>query len=212
MLNIDNLKSMISKKGGVAPLNRFNVIFRPPTQALLNINLETIVASALSGTANIKNLINDPRDISLLCESVTLPSREISTLDSMQGLQQNKFPYTFIDSDVSMTFMITNDYYIRLLFDAWMKTVFDVEKYQAGYKNDYAVDIVIQHLNQKNIPIYGVKLEKAFPISISGLELSNDATGYAKLTVNFAYDKFKPEGPVSSTASAIREAIPSSFI
>lgn len=35
-MSIDNIKATIAKKGGLAPSNRFNVIFTPPSQALLN--------------------------------------------------------------------------------------------------------------------------------------------------------------------------------
>ena len=213
MLNIDNLKSMISKKGGVAPTNRFNVIFTPPQQALLNINAQSIISSAISGTFDLKNLINDPRDISLLCESVNLPGRALSTFQNSTGLQVNDFPYTFIDENITMSFIVTNDYYIKLLFDAWLKGVFNEDSYQVGYKSDYSTDIIIQPLNQKDIPVYGVKIEKAYPISISAIELNNSAAGaYSKIQVVFAYDKYKTEGPISSTASALREAIPTSLI
>ena len=42
-MNIENLKSTIAKKGGLAPANRFNVIFAPPAVSLLNINPQQIV-------------------------------------------------------------------------------------------------------------------------------------------------------------------------
>ena len=38
MSSIDNLKATISKKGGLAKANRFNVIFTPPKMSLLNLN------------------------------------------------------------------------------------------------------------------------------------------------------------------------------
>ena len=41
-MNIDDLKSTVAKKGGLAPANRFNVIFTPPSQSLLNLNVENI--------------------------------------------------------------------------------------------------------------------------------------------------------------------------
>ena len=62
--NIDTLKASIAAKGGIARTNRFNVIFTPPTQSLLNINLEVLVGSLVSGeTPSVKNLIADPRTI-----------------------------------------------------------------------------------------------------------------------------------------------------
>ena len=206
-MSIDTLKSTISKKGGLAPSNRFNVIFTPPSASLLNLNPENIVGSLLSGNFNAGNLINDPRDISILCQSVTLPGRNISTFDHQDVRTLNKHPYTVIDDDVTMTFLLTNDYYMRQMFDNWMSGIFDNENYRVGYKKDFSVDVVIQQLNQKNIPVYGVRLEKAFPVTMDSIELSQESTDVVKMSVTFAYDKYVPEGPISSTGSAIRSAV-----
>jgi len=207
MSSIDNLKATISKKGGLAKANRFNVIFTPPSASLLNLNPQSIVGSIISGNFSAGNLINDPRDISILCQSVTIPGRNISTFDHQDVRQSNKFPYTFIDEDVTFTFLLTNDYYMRQMFDNWMSGIFDADSYRVGYKKDYSVDVVIQQLNEKNIPVYGVRLQNAFPINIDSIELSQEGQDVVKMSATFAYDKFKPEGPISSTGSAIRSAL-----
>ena len=207
-MNIENLKSTIAKKGGLAPANRFNVIFAPPAVSLLNINPQQIVSSLLSGNFSACNLLNDPRDISILCKSVNMPGRTLSTFEHDHDKQQNKYPYTFIDEDVTMTFHLTNDYYMRNMLEQWQSGIFNTESYVTGFKNDYSVDVIIQQLNQKNIPVYGVKLLKAYPVSYEGITLDNAQTdAVTEMSVTFAYDRFVPEGPLSSTGSAIRSAI-----
>ena len=207
-MNIENLKSTIAKKGGLAPANRFNVIFAPPAVSLLNINPQQIVSSLLSGNFSAGNLLNDRRDISILCKSVNMPGRTLSTFEHDHDKQQNKYPYTFIDEDVTMTFHLTNDYYMRNMLEQWQSGIFNTESYVTGFKNDYSVDVIIQQLNQKNIPVYGVKLLKAYPVSYEGITLDNAQTdAVTEMSVTFAYDRFVPEGPLSSTGSAIRSAI-----
>jgi len=206
-MSIDNLKSVVAKKGGLARPNRFNVIFTPPSQSILNLDVGSIIGSVLSGNFEADNLINDPRDISLLCQSVTLPGRNISTFDHQDFKQSNKFPYTFIDDDVTISFLLTNDYYMRKMFDNWMSNIFSADSYIVGYKKNYAVDLIIQQLDQKNTPVYGTKLEKAFPTAIESTELSQDGQEVVRMSVTFAYDKFVPEGPLSSTGSGIRAAL-----
>ena len=152
-MSIDNLKSVVAKKGGLARPNRFNVIFTPPSQSILNLDVGSIIGSVLSGNFEADNLINDPRDISLLCQSVTLPGRNISTFDHEDFKQSTKFPYTFIDSDVTVSFLLTNDYYMRKMFDNWMSNIFSAESYIVGYKKNYAVDLIIQQLDQKNTEV-----------------------------------------------------------
>ena len=206
--NIDTLKSSIAAKGGLARSNRFNVIFTPPKQSLLNLKPEVLVGQLASGdTPSVRSLLNDPRDISLLCESVSIPGRSISTADYMADKQSNKFPNTLIDSDIDMTWVLTNDYYMKTMFDGWLSSIIDMDTYTLGYKNDFATDVIIQQLNVDNIPVYGVKLEKAYPVSVNAIELSNTSENeVAKLTVSWAYDKYVVEGPVSSTVSAIKNA------
>ena len=206
-MSIDNLKSVVAKKGGLARPNRFNVIFTPPSQSILNLDVGSIIGSVLSGNFEADNLINDPRDISLLCQSVTLPGRNISTFEHQDFKQSNKFPYTFIDGDVTISFLLTNDYYMRKMFDNWMSNIFSADSYIVGYKKNYAVDLIIQQLDQKNTPVYGTKLEKAFPTAIESTELSQDGQEVVRMSVTFAYDKFVPEGPLSSTGSGIRAAL-----
>ena len=206
--SIDTLKASVAAKGGLARTNRFNVIFTPPKQSLLNLNPEVLVGQLLSGdTPSVRSLINDPRDISMLCQTVSLPSRSISTTDYMADKQSNKFPNTLIDGDIDMTWILTNDYYMKTMFDGWLSSIIDMDTYTLGYKNDFATDVIIQQLNIDNIPVYGVKLEKAYPVAVNQIDLDNNSENeVAKLTVSWAYDKYVVEGPVSSTKSAIKNA------
>ena len=206
--NIDTLKSSVAAKGGLARTNRFNVIFTPPTQSLLNLNPEVLVGQLASGDVpSVRSLLSDPRDISLLCQTVSIPGRAISTIDYMADKQSNKFPNTLIDSDIDMTWVLTNDYYMKTMFDGWLSSIIDMDTYTLGYKNDYSTDVIIQQLNVDNIPVYGVKLEKAYPVGVNAIDLSNESENeIAKLTVSFSYDKYVLEGPLSSTKSAFESA------
>jgi len=207
-MSIDKLKATISKKGGLAKQNRFQVFFTPPSASLLNLNAETIISSAISGNFSARNLINDPRDISLLCQSVALPGRQISTLDYQAEKQTIKIPYGELHDDVTLTFLLTNDYYIKTMFDSWVGSIVDMDQYSIAYKKDIVTDVVIQQLDEKNIPIYGVKLENAFPTTIGDVALDNNSENTIQtLEVSFSYDKYVPEGALSSTASAIQSAL-----
>ena len=210
-MSIDNLKSVVGKRGGLSKANRFNVIFTPPSGGLLNIG-EGVLSSLASG-GGPGALINDPRDISLLAENITLPGRQINTLDYIAEKQSVKIPYGFLNEDVQATFLLTNDYYMKTMFDKWLESIIDTDSYKAKFKEDFTSDVVIQQLNEKNVPVYGIKLENAFPTTVAGIALDNNSENTVqKLTVTFSYDNYVPEGPRSSTASAIRSAIPGGII
>lgn len=209
-MSIDNLKSIISKRGGLAKTNRFQIFFTPPQGSLLGAKG---LIGALTSGGGLKSMINDPRDISLLCENVTIPGRQITTLDYQADKQAVKIPYSFINEDVTCSFLLTNDYYMKTMFDDWLEQVFNTETYRAKFKKDFTSDVVIQQLNEKNIPVYGVRLENAFPTTITGITLDNNSeSAVQKISVTFSYDNYVPEGPLSSTMSALRSAIPSGLI
>lgn len=215
MNSIDNLKATIAKKGGLAMQNRFQIFFTPPTansvKSLLNQDIGSLIGdlakNAISG-GSAKNLIPDPRDISILCEAVSFPGRQISTIDYIAERQGIKVPYSVINEDVSMTFLLTNDYFIKKMFDAWSTGIFDVEKYRAGYKKDFVTDIVIQQLDQNNIPVYSVRLEGAFPTTISAVNLDNNSENtIQKMTVTMSYENYIPEGLVDTAFSTASVAL-----
>lgn len=210
-MSIDSLKSTIGKRGGLAKANRFQVIFTPPQGSLLSIGQGLI--GAITSGGGLQSMINDPRDISMLCENITLPGRQITTMEYMAEKQTVKIPYSFMNEDVQCTFLLTNDYYMKNIFDDWVEKVFDDKKFRAKFKKDFTSDVVIQQLNNKNIPIYGVRLENAFPTTVAGITLDNNSENAAqKLTVTFSYDNYVTEGPLSSTMSALRSAIPSNLL
>ena len=218
MNSIDNLKSTISKKGGLAMQNRFQIFFTPPTanslKSLVNKDPKALVGdiakNAISG-GSLKNMIPDPRDISILCESVQLPGRQITTIDYTADRQTIKIPYGIINEDVTMSFLLTNDFYIKKLFDSWMSGIFDVERYRVGYKKDFTTDIVIQQLNQQNIPVYGVRLEGAFPITVNAVNLDSNAENtIQKMSVTLSYENYVPEDivdTIKSTAGVVGATI-----
>lgn len=190
--------------------NRFQVFFQPPTansmKALLNSDPRSLVGdlakNALTG-GSPANIIPDPRDISILCESVNLPGRQITTIDYQADRQAIKIPYSAINEDVTMSFILTNDYYMKKLFDSWLSGVFDMKRYRAGYKKDFTTDVVIQQLNQQNIPVYGVRLEGAFPVTVSSINLDNNSENtIQKLNVTLSYENYVPEDVVDTIKSA----------
>jgi len=209
---IDSFKATIGKKQGFAKANRFLVLFTPPTQALLNLNpLDLVGRYARSdGDVDLKNLLNNPRDIAFLVESTQMPGRNINTLDYQAEKETIKIPNGFIDDDVTMTFLLTGDYYIKDMIETWMSSVVDTERYQVGYKKNYQADIVIQQLNDFDKNVYGIRLQNAYPINISAITL--DQTGentIQRITITFAYDRYVPENFVQSKISQAISMIPS---
>lgn len=198
MPEIDKFKSVISKRGGLAPQNRFAVYMALP---LISFDPQNLIARVFNqGTAS--PFINDPRDISILCDSVTLPGRQISTTEVQTNMLAVKTPYTYINDDVQMSFHITNDHFMKKYFEKWFNTIFDRSKMTMKYRSQYTTDIIIQQLDQRDVPVYTVTLKNAYPTSITSYELTNSGENQTqKLTVTLAYEDWSEEGFVESVLS-----------
>jgi hypothetical protein len=97
---------------------------------------------------------------------------------------------------------------MKSMFDQWINNIVNTDTYGVAYKRDIVTDVIIQQLDEQNTPIYGVKLEGAFPTTMNEIVLSNDSTDtIQKLNVSFSYDRYVPQGALSSTGSAIRSAL-----
>lgn len=207
---VDDLKAIIGKRGGIARANRFVVIMTPPEATLLNKDWQGLVGSALSGNLGFGDLLNDPRDVAMLCRSCSLPGRTINTLEfQRQGYKNSvKVPYSYINEDINFNFMLTNDYYMRKVFENWQALVYDQNEHTIPYKRTYTSDVIIQQLDQNNNVVYGVKLTNAYPTSINSINLDNaQSDSLQELQVTMTYDDFTPEGTLSSIVSGLKEVL-----
>ena len=207
---IDDFKAMVGKRGGLSRPNRFNFIMTPPSMQLLNTDWQGLLQSALTGNLGLNDFVNDPRDISLLCESCSLPGRSINVLehDLKMYKQTVKKPTGYLNEDVTVSFHLTNDYYVKKVFDKWLNAIVSPKNYLVPYKAEYTSDIIIQQLDRKNVPVYGVKLLNAFPTNVTAVQLDNNASDQTnKLSVTFTYDDYTPEGSVDTMFSGIKEKL-----
>lgn len=205
--SINDLQSAIRNHGGLALQNRYQVIFTPPKMSLINLNPSTILNSLVSGNSlSLKNFINDPRDISIFCDSVNIPGRQISTGDYQTHRETRKYITGVIDEDVTMEFMLTQDFFMRNMFDDWQQSCFDTDNYQVSYKNDFVTDVTIQQLDKdNNRPLYGVKLLNAFPTSIGGMTYGNaNESTPQKMSITFAYDRYEVTNALGGIAAAAK--------
>ena len=198
-VSIDTMKSTINRRGGVARGNRFGVYVSHPSKGMnsfLKFDPATLLSNLISGDGvNIGDFISDPRDMFLLCQSVTLPGKIISTTESGHNHHLSKKPYSAATDEVTMSFVLTNDYYIKKYFDMWQEMIIDTshEHYKAFYKREYCSDVSIQQLSASNdvVPGYTIKLENAYPIQVGALELGNSADGLMELSITWEYDNFR---------------------
>lgn len=200
---IDTLKSTIGRRGGLAKANRFALYISHPGKkpSLINTDLEGIVTGAArslisGGSLSLKSFIEDPRDMYLLCESVTIPGRQIATQEHYTDMKAVKKPYAYMNEDVNMVFHLTNDMYIWNFFNSWQQFIIDPNVRQVGFLEDIGSEVLIQVMgNTDYIPVKTIKLKNAFPTSLGSIELSNTAENQTlRVNVTLSFEDWEEVG------------------
>jgi len=125
------------------------------------------------------------------CENANLPGRTLATLEQKTYGPVEKFPYMTTYNDIDLTFIVDGDMSQKVFFDAWLNYINPLYNNNFRYKSDYATDLRITQYDVTNQASYSVDLYEAYPISINQLDLDWSNDSYHKLTVTFAYTKWK---------------------
>lgn len=197
--SVDQLKSTIAQRGGLARPNNFLVELPP-----------------LAGVSS--------REMNILCRSAALPGKQILTHDRRIGMEFEKIAYGYAVDDVSMTFLVMNDYGVRNYFDTWRKLILDEDGQTVNYKSEYQRRVVIHQLANSipslfasasinvgpisagisagiGIPlggrldittsVYTVELINAFPTTVGEITFNNEQDSFVEMTVQFSYTNWK---------------------
>jgi len=118
--SVDKIKSVIAQKGGLARPNNFMV-------ELPSLNI-------------------DNREMNLLVRTASLPGKQILTHDRRIGMEFEKIAYGYAVEDVSMSFLVMNDYGVKKYFDEWRELILTEDAHTVAYKTEYQRRIVIHQL------------------------------------------------------------------
>jgi len=209
-LFLSNLKS----KGDLARPSKFKIILPIPAYIDKNIdtnifegllNLPNTLAADVSDLVTFGEFKSDPsrgnnanisRYLSLQCESAELPGKTLQTADVKIYGPSFKVPYQKQFNDINLSFICTNDFYERKLFDSWINSIMSPATNNLRFSHDeqtrYVTNIQIIQYDDFIKQIYAVKLIDAFPIGIASMPLAWGDDGYHRLSVQFSYQKYEP--------------------
>jgi len=151
------------------------------------------------------------RYLALQCEAAELPGRTLQTADVKIYGPTFKVPYQSQYGDTTLTFLCTNEFYERKLFDRWIEAIHPSDtnnlRYPKGQKSRYLTNIKIIQYDDFIKKIYAVELMDAFPIGVASQALSWSDDGFHRLSVQIAYQRYRPiyEGSydLASAATAL---------
>ena len=135
------------------------------------------------------------RNLALQCEAAELPGKTMTTADVKIYGPTFKVPYQTQYSDTSLTFLCTNEFYERKLFDRWMEAIHPTDtnnlRYPKGDKSRYLTNIKIIQYDDFIKQIYAVELIDAFPIGVASQAVNWSDDAFHRLQVQFAYQRYK---------------------
>ncbi len=207
----------IRGKDGLAKPSRFEVVLPIPpyiSQFIGNSIIEKILnfpnsvftdvsdaignAFGLQGERDEQARTSNPslsRYLALQCEAAELPGKTLQTADVKIYGPTFKVPYQTQYGDTSFTFLCTNDFFERKLFDRWTEAIMPTDtnnlRFPKGQSTRYMTNIKIIQYDEFIKQIYAVELIDAFPIAISPQSLSWSDENFHRLQIQFAYQKYR---------------------
>jgi hypothetical protein len=135
------------------------------------------------------------RYLALQCENAELPGKVLQTAEVKVYGPVFKVPYQTQYNDSAFTFLCTNDFYERKLFDRWLEAIMPTDtnnlRFPKGDSTRYMTNIKIIQYDEFIKQIYAVELVDAFPIGVSSQNLSWSEDNFHRVTVQFAYQKYR---------------------
>jgi hypothetical protein len=210
--------SHVRGKDGLAKPSRFQVILPIPPYVgrfVGNSVLEKILNLPNSIFSDVSDSINNAlgrggdtqdefsktsnsqltRYLSLQCEGAELPGKTLQTADVKIYGPTFKVPYQTMYADTTLTFVCTNDFFERKLFDRWMESIQPTDtnnmRFPKGEVSRYMTNIKIIQYDDFIKQIYAVELLDAFPIGIAPQTLSWSEDGFHRLSIQFAFQKYR---------------------
>lgn len=206
--------SNIKSKEGLAKPSRFQVILPIPPyindfigQSIFEkiLNLPNTIAADITDIFTFSPQDEQSRTsnaslsryLALQCETTELPGRSLQTHDARVYGPNYKVPYVSSygsDGRITLSFICTNDFYERKLFDRWIEAINPSDthnlRYAKGEHTRYLTNIKIVQFDDFIKQIYAVELKDAFPVSIASQPLSWAEDNFHRVTVEFAFTKY----------------------
>ena len=192
---IQRFQAQINQGEGMARPNRFYVVINPPAK----LQITPGGPPSQLGRNESNNELNSAavrENMQMMCNKVTLPSRDINTAQARTYGPKREMPYAYSYSgEIELTFFGDKFLRQRLFFENWQKQIFDGETHDMKYYDDYVGSMDIFQLGQFNAGddddarvTYAVRLYEVYPQVISGIEYAygnNNSIVEVPVTLNF---------------------------
>ena len=188
---INRFIAQINQGEGLARPTRYLVIIQPPQK------VENPYASQFDMTPGRNDLESGEtkRNVGMMCNKVTLPSRDINTEPHTMYGPRREMPYAYsFSGELAMSFYGDKFLRQRQFFENWQKKIMNIETHNMGWYDNYVGTMDIFQLGSfsaeqdRDRTTYAVRLYEVYPQTIGSIDYSYgavDTTVNIPITLNF---------------------------
>jgi len=135
------------------------------------------------------------RNVGMMCNKVTMPSRDINTTAVQLYGPAREMPYSYsFPGNIEMTFYGDKFLRQRVFFEEWQKLIYDLGTHNMNFYDDYVGTVDILQLgafesnDDRDRVTYAVRLYEVYPSTMGSMEYSygaNDQGVSIPVTFNF---------------------------
>jgi len=189
---INRFIAEINQGEGLARPTRYLVVIQPP---------QRIITNPYEGDFDMTPGNNDmesmtiKRNVGMMCNKVTLPNRDVNTVDHRVYGPARQMPYAYSYSgQIECTFYGDKFLRQRTFFENWQKKIFDNVSHHMDFYDNYVGTMDIYQLGSfsaeqdRDRTTYAVRLYEVYPQTIGSIDYSYGATDTSvnvPITLNF---------------------------
>ena len=183
---LNELLGIVRGTDGIARSARYEVLCLPPSGARGTRNAPTNAMASQMAELTGSNVA---REVSLNCEQITMPGRNIDTEpdNNIYG-PVREIAQGWSYADITANFQLSSDLRERRFFETWNRLAFNPDTWNIGYYDDYTGRIQIFQLDEQNNRRYGIELIECFPKAIGDLTYDySQVNTQQKVSITFSY-------------------------
>lgn len=128
--------------------------------------------------------------VSLWCSGASTPHNVIMTNDNyIEAGIRRKYAYDQDIQNLVLTFYVDQDFQIKKFFDVWKSKVVSNRR-SFEYPDSYTAEFInVYIINQSGDDTYKYEYSRAYPKTISSIELTHSGATHSTLSVEFVFEE-----------------------
>ena len=189
---INRFIAEINQGEGLARPTRYLVVIQPPQRVITNPYEADFDMTPPNNDLESMTL---KRNVGMMCNKVTLPSRDVNTKTAMTYGPGREMPYAYsFSGQIECSFYGDKFLRQRAFFENWQKKIMNINTHNMNYYDEYVGTMDIYQLGSfsaeqdRDRTTYAVRLYEVYPQTIGSIDYgygNTDQSVQVPITLNF---------------------------